>query len=455
MTLPDHDAPDPPSVIKITRDEANSPHVNDLLKRQMSLRGEQGIARDRQSRWYLKNWFIFMIVGGLFALLAWAIIEPYFDDFIYVQGPITETDVFVPFEFREKFPELYGVRVNNKTVFIPQEAKVINGTAPVSPAQLGQGAIVGFYVEWLHEDIAFADGVKLNPPPGENTDPSQTLDSLSARSQAASLLFFPLVAAMVGLGLGATDGIVCRVLRRALLAGTIGLLVGFIGGFISSFIAGLAYAPLNALAMRQAGDSVGGFTTFGFVIQMAARSLAWGLAGVAMGLGQGLALRSGRLIFYGLLGGVLGGVLGGLLFDPIHFLLIGNHAISANWSRLVGLVVVGATVGAMIGIVELLARDAWLCMTRGPLAGKEFLVFKDTMRMGSSPKSDIYLFNDPQVEAQHAVLRSVGDVYELESLSKVSRVSVNGRPVNRTRLRHGDQITLGDTLFTFNCKKHT
>jgi pSer/pThr/pTyr-binding forkhead associated (FHA) protein len=107
----------------------------------------------------------------------------------------------------------------------------------------------------------------------------------------------------------------------------------------------------------------------------------------------------------------------------------------------------------MIGVVELLARDAWLRMNQGPLAGKEFLVFKDTMRMGSSPRSDIYLFNDSQVADQHAVLRATGDAYELENLSQHAPVTVNGRPISRSRLRHGDQIGLGSTLFTFNCKR--
>ena len=42
-----------------------------------------------------------------------------------------------------------------------------------------------------------------------------------------------------------------------------------------------------------------------------------------MGLAQGIALRSKRLLLYGLLGGVVGGLLGGLLFDPIDIILLG------------------------------------------------------------------------------------------------------------------------------------
>ena len=190
-------------------------------------------------------------------------------------------------------------------------------------------------------------------------------------------------------------------------------------------------------------------TTFGFFLQLLGRSMAWSIGGMTAGLGQGIALRSKRLLVYGLLGGVIGGLVGGLLFDPIYFLLAGSESPSAHWSRLVSLGVIGAAVGAMIGVVELLARDAWLRMTAGPLAGKEFLIFKDVMNIGASPRSDIYLFNDPEVTDQHATLRSVGDEAEIESRDNLRQVLVNGRPLQRSRLRHGDQITIGRTVFLF------
>ena len=156
---------------------------------------------------------------------------------------------------------------------------------------------------------------------------------------------------------------------------------------------------------------------------------------------------------FGLLGGVVGGLLGGLLFDPIDFILLGADKPSAHWSRLIGLVTIGAAVGAMMGIVELLARDAWLRMTEGPLAGKEFLLFKDVLRIGSSSQSDIYLFNDDSVASHHATLRVVGDEYEIENLSRNNPVLVNGRAVQRARLRHGDQVSIGRAVFLFQRRK--
>jgi hypothetical protein len=194
----------------------------------------------------------------------------------------------------------------------------------------------------------------------------------------------------------------------------------------------------------------GQLSTMGFLVQVLGRSLAWMIAGMAMGLGQGVAMRSGRLLAYGFLGGLVGGLLGGLMFDPIGQFITAEDSISGDTSRLVGVAVVGLCVGLMIGIVELLARDAWLRMIKGPLAGKEFLMFKDTMTVGKSPRSDLYIFNDDAVADSHATLRMSGEDVELESLVSDKPATVNGRPVKRAKLRHGDKVGIGETVFVFN-----
>ena len=58
------------STIRITPEELASEHVDDLLKRQASLRGEGGITRSSKGKWYYQNWFIFTIVGMLAAIGA-------------------------------------------------------------------------------------------------------------------------------------------------------------------------------------------------------------------------------------------------------------------------------------------------------------------------------------------------------------------------------------------------
>jgi hypothetical protein len=462
-------ASDRDGLIRITKEEATSSHVDDLLKRQMSLRGEPGVTRDRGRAWYYQNWLVFMIVGALGAIAAWALLEPLFDDMIYFQGPITAVDTTDRLPGRiadgDQSVKLRAAVVGSVTIK-SEKILLLRGSKEIKPDgsmgrldldELKTGETVGVYVEYVPGrdfDLSLAPFVVRSPPPQTPERAKMSLSQLSARSHAAALLLFPLVAGMIGLFVGAADGLVCRLPRRALLCGVVGLFVGVVGGFVCSILANLAYAPLNHLAMKQAGDSFGGgLPTFGFVIQMVGRSLAWCLAGLAMGLGQGIALRSKRLLIYGLLGGVVGGLLGGLFFDPIDLILLGTDKPSAHWSRLIGFALIGANVGGMIGVVELLARDAWLRMTQGPLTGKEFLLFKDVMNVGSSPRSDIYLFNDPQVAEQHAVFRAVGDECEIEAGDRVYPVLLNNRPVPRARLRHGDNVTIGRTVFVFQRRK--
>ena len=457
----------PPGSIQITHDEAMSSHVDDLLQRQRSLRGESPLARECGRRWYYQNWFVLMMVGGAAAFAAWALLEPFFDDYQYIQGTVDRVNPNdVPGQialgggqfFEVTLPTRGSLSLKGEQIWLYHELQQVQPDGTVTqfdPDRLQVGQQVGLYVNYESvgpKGLAIAVYVVLDPPPQSPERAAMSLSQLQSRTMAAALLMFAIVGGLIGLALGATDGIVCRLLRRALLAGGIGLLVGFVGGFVSGFIANLAYAPLNQLAMSQA-EGINDLSAFGFAVQMTGRGLAWMLAGMTMGLGQGIALRSKRLILYGFLGGIVGGLIGGLLFDPIDLLLLGGDRVSTHWSRLIGFTVVGMGVGAMIGIVELLARDAWLRMVEGPLAGKEFLVFKDTMLIGSSPRADIFLFNDPEVAGFHATIRSVGDHYEIENTSKEFPAEVNGRRFQHTRLRHGDRITIGSTVFVYQQRK--
>jgi hypothetical protein len=448
-------------IIRITREEAHSEHVEDLLKRQASLRGDRGISRDRRGKWFYQSWFILMIAGGIAAFLGWAIIEPHFDDSHPIHGKIEYIGDAAPISLGPQgtitLEELYEVRLSGphqETIYLPRSGALRirpgGGTEPFETSTLKADDRLLVYVDYAPlaggaGEIPVGVWLMPDPPPELTAGVTQSLEQQQRLQSAASLLIFPVIAALVGLAIGAADGLMCRLMRRVLIAGLIGMTVGFLGAFISGLLADLVYSLLSQ-ATRGAGGSGG---TLALLLHMTVRGLAWALAGMAMGLGQGIALRSTRLLLYGFIGGMVGGLVGGVLFDPIHQIIVGEDAISGHWSRLVGFTLTGMIVGLMIGIVELLARDAWLRMVEGPLAGKEFLIFKDVMRMGSSPRAELYLFNDPQVSAQHALIRAAGDAYEIENTCQEAPVCVNGRPVSRTRLRHGDRITLGRTAFVF------
>ena len=458
----------PDGPIRITKEEANSSHVDDLIKRQMSLRGEAGVTRDHGRRWFYQTWFVLLVVGTLGAMTAWACLEPFFYDMLYLQGPITAINLEdeMP-RLSEKESELAKFRravagsitLKGERIFLlkgTKERLAKGSTRRFDADTLKVGDNVGVHVEYeasMQDNLAVAFFLTRDPKPQSEAKAALTFDDMHRRTRTVSMIFFAVVAGFIGLFIGAADGIICRQPRRVLLCAAVGLLVGVVGGFVCSMAANVAYAPLTKLAEKQYEETATGLSTLGFVIQMFGRSLAWCLAGVAMGLGQGIALRSKRLLIYGLLGGVVGGLLGGLLFDPIDQIVLGSDRISGIWSRFIGLAVIGGSVGALIGIVELLARDAWLRMTQGALTGKEFLLFKDVMNIGASPRSDIYLFNDPLVAADHAVIRAIGDECEIEACNATHPVQINQVATRRARLRHGDAVTIGRTSFVFQRRK--
>jgi hypothetical protein len=449
-----HSQTDSPDLIRITPEDAASTHVDDLLRRHASLRGERGIARDRARKWYYQNWFVFMIAGTSAALLAYGLIDPYFDEHIYISGVVSAVEMnptkTLQLQHEETQTELgpdhfitANVGTHPVAFFGGTRWKQPDGKYGDFGAELlKDGQNLGVYTDYAgagRDDQLLARFVVPNPTKSaENVD----IHRFMRQRMVASLMIFPAIAAMIGLFIGAADGVMCRQPRRILLSGFVGLAFGFVGGFLCGVLAELVYSPLTHFASAH-------WSTYGLGVQIAGRGIAWAFAGIAMGLGQGIALRSKRLILYGFLGGLIGGLLGGLLFDPIDMLILGRDKPSSAVSRWVGFATIGLTVGLAIGLVELLARDAWLRMTEGPLVGKEFLVFKDVMRMGASPKSEIYLFSDPAVAPQHAIIRTTGDIFEIENTCRENPVCVNGRPVTRSRLRHGDRISLGRTSFVF------
>ena len=185
---------------------------------------------------------------------------------------------------------------------------------------------------------------------------------------------------------------------------------------------------------------------------MMGRGAAWAIASIPAGLGQGIALREKRVIFNGVVGGVLGGLLGGILFDPISLVLTSADG-QATYSRAIGFVCIGLLVGLFVGLVEGWTKTAWLVMRKGPLAGKQFVLFKDTTTLGSSPKAEIYLFKDDSIEPRHAIIYNRGGRFELEDVNTPDGTYVNGIPIKRQMLQNGDQIVMGKTVLEFSLKE--
>ncbi|HLX62915.1 MAG TPA: FHA domain-containing protein [Planctomycetota bacterium] len=270
------------------------------------------------------------------------------------------------------------------------------------------------------------------------------------------LLFGP-VAGMLGLSIGVIYGIVNRNWRQAFYCGSVGAGVSLAVTILTTFIADIVFHLITRVAFMSGDVSamqdrlehkLFPFTGIPFFIFMCGRGIAWSIVSLGAGMGLGVALKSKKLALNGFVGGLIGGLLGGLLFDPVsRFITPGAEV--GTLSRCIGTLAVGTLVGVFIGIFENLSKDAWFLMLKGPLTGKQFILFKSPMNIGSSPKSDVYLFKDADIAPLHASVVKSGSRYMLKDEGSDKGTFVNGRKVDKYILQPNDVITIGEAVLKY------
>jgi pSer/pThr/pTyr-binding forkhead associated (FHA) protein len=74
--------------------------------------------------------------------------------------------------------------------------------------------------------------------------------------------------------------------------------------------------------------------------------------------------------------------------------------------------------------------------------------------IGSSPRSDIYIFKDSKVMPTHAKIQKKGNKYEIIDNSKGVGVYVNSKKINESKiLEDNDEIILGQSILEFQQKE--
>jgi hypothetical protein len=261
------------------------------------------------------------------------------------------------------------------------------------------------------------------------------VDRSGSGSRVLNVLLIPSVVAFMCVGLGTAESLVERSPVKALHRGWQALLMGAFGGFILDMFAELFFNIAQAVVYE-----LGVRTTLNPAFWIA-RGLAWMVFGVAGGIIYGAVDRSSKKMRYGILGGVIGAGLGGMVFDPIA--MVTHHGAP---SRAIGFALFGLATGVAMGIVESALKDRWLYVASGPLAGKQFILYKPVTVIGSSQGSDIYLFKDNTIHPQHASIELRG---AQTFLNAVGPVFVSGQPARRRSLDSGDLIQIGRYAFHF------
>lgn len=288
---------------------------------------------------------------------------------------------------------------------------------------LGMAGLVGAFLAWAFCEPSFEDG----GPRGW-----------------ADVWMFPLMVILISVGFAAAESLVERSWQRAFARGAVAIGLGLVLGFFFDFVANFVYALLLPFIVNLGVQSVSN------PLFWVRRGFAWGVFGMAGGLVFGIVSKSGRKTSYGMLGGVIGAAIGGLLFDPISLLTQGGEA-----SRAIGMSILGASTGIAIGLVESALKDRWLYVASGPLAGKQFILYHDQTTIGRQQSCTIYLFKDPSILDQHAVIQHRGARTFITAYGEVAVSGQRLRPNMERVLANGETIKIGQYVFQYSEKAKT
>lgn len=247
---------------------------------------------------------------------------------------------------------------------------------------------------------------------------------------------YPIVGAGLGLCIGAcvaaTDGaVIKRSAGRALRDGLAGGLVGALAGLV-----GLLLAEVGFLAFE--GGVIG-------------RALGWMALGGFIGLSDLLVRRRVNRAIYGGLGGLIGGLAGGVLYEALTQAFLAQSDRAQVVVGGVGLAVLGACIGALISLARQALARGELRVLNGEQAGLVREV-PDTATIGRYDGCDLYL-PDATVPWRHALVRRTSQGFALEVLAQADRgVRLGQRqlaPGDSAPLRGGEQIWFGETAVEF------
>jgi hypothetical protein len=221
--------------------------------------------------------------------------------------------------------------------------------------------------------------------------------------------------------------------------------VGGLGGFVGGYVGQTLYGPTE-----QALYLVLGWTLTGLLIGAAIGAYDY-LVCLMLGRDRRGARRK---LLNGIMGGTAGGLLGGLLYQYLGETWSGLFKPKAEdlWSpSAVGFVVVGACIGLLIGLAQVILKEAWVRVEAGFRRGRELILSKAETTIGRAESCDIGLFGDPAVERLHARIIQQGGRYLIADAGTAGGTYLNDdRVIQPLPLHSGDAIRLGNCILRFS-----
>jgi hypothetical protein len=419
----------PTEKLTVSWDDVNDPAVDAKLKEQstksredaftspaISMNAAQLKSQQRTSIWY-NTVFAMAFFGCLGGLLAWGAGE------LIQFKPLTRTKYVAELNSAQEQWDAI-LRVQRRFA-----ANIDKANAKYQIAVLQEQAASNPYFAILSDNKLSADQKK--------SEIEKINANYETKAFIAKVLAYGLIGMIIAFCLAAGEPLIDRNFHGVLVNGAVGAMLGLFGGVVVSLFVDRLYAAMGGAESADLNTSQ----------QLIANAIKYGVVGSFLLIAPGLLMRNFKKLIVGLVGGFAGGAIGGALLAPIAS-LTGNEMIS----RGIAFVAIGLVAGAATGLIENAAKTGWVKVIQGFIAGKQFILYRATTYIGSSPDCHIYLFKDPAIGRRHAAVHIVPGGFDLEDLPLGTPTFVNGKPVNRVRLKTGDQIQIGSTAFTFQEK---
>ncbi|HEY7154070.1 MAG TPA: FHA domain-containing protein [Gemmataceae bacterium] len=250
--------------------------------------------------------------------------------------------------------------------------------------------------------------------------------------------------------------------RAAMIAAVLGLLVAGAIGAVDAVLNAVGFQRVVRIFVCLVIGLLGGM--FGGLVGQALYSLmglpyfvGWILTGIGIGASLGIydllrgMMTAGDMhmplkkTLNGIYGGALGGLLGGFLFERMY----PNDQIPRT-DLAIGLVILGLCIGLLIGLAQVVLKEAWIKVAKGFRAGRELLLSKDETTIGRAEGCDLGLFGDNAIERLHARILLKNNRYLLADADTPGGTFLNDARVSKpTPLKSGDVIRVGNSVIEF------
>ena len=154
-----------------------------------------------------------------------------------------------------------------------------------------------------------------------------------------------------------------------------------------------------------------------------------------------------------MIGGTIGGILGGVLAMMLGMLWDKIKPDGGDWlwsPTAMGFVALGMCIGLLVGLAQVILKEAWIKVEAGFRSGRELILAKEKTSIGRAEGADIALFGDAGVEKLHAVIVLDGGRYFLEDGPAPGGTFINEHKIDgRASLNSGDLIRVGKSALRF------